>query len=534
MENTNIRIDLFGRRLLTASPVEMTAQNVALILNAVLPLHLKNSEEIRYLNNYYRGDQPILYREKEIRSDIKNLLVENRAFEFIAFKCGYEFSHPIIYTNAGQEDIAPVDILNTYARIDGKDAKDLELAEWFYKCGTAYRICLPSKNQSVDEAPYYTDVLDPRRTFVVYSNEVGKKALLAGTYAIKQTLSKTGQPKEQWVFGIYTDTEYFEWFIDGFSERTTSIQGVDFTKITPTVTKHPLGMIPIIEYPLNESRIGYIELCYHLFNAINNIGSNRVDGIEQFVQALLVFINCQLPEDEEGNKVIPKSGDAIDVKGTPGLNADIKYLVAQLDQSQAQITKEDLLNAAYEIAGIPSRNDRGGGGDTGQAVVLRDGWGAAEARAKTTEKLFKKSEMEYLKIVLRICRDMAKEEIGNLTLRDISISFTRNRSDSMQTKATTLKMLLDCGVHPEDSYETVELFSDPVATYRKSKDWISTDPESGTQKVKNISTMLTDGYIDEPWAIANNPLIAEADKKALLSRVELAEQQRADVLIPLE
>ena len=534
MENTVIRTDLFGRRLLTASPVEMTAQNVALILNAVLPLHFKNSEEIRYLNNYYRGDQPILYRTKEIRSDIKNLVAENRAFEFVSFKCGYEFSHPIIYTNAGQEDIAPVDILNTYARIDGKDAKDLELAEWFYKCGTAFRICLPSKNQSVDEAPYYTDVLDPRRTFVVYSNEVGKKALLAGTYAIKQTLSKTGQIKEQWVFGIYTDTEYFEWVIDGLSERTTSIQGIDFTKITPTVTKHPLGMIPIIEYPLNESRIGYIELCYHLFNAINNIGSNRVDGIEQFVQALLVFINCELPKDEDGNKIAPRSGDVVDVKGTPGMPADIKYLVAQLDQSQAQITKEDLLNAAYEIAGIPSRNDRGGGGDTGQAVVLRDGWGAAEARAKTTEKLFKKSEMEYLKIVLRICRDMAKEEIGNLTLKDIAIAFSRNRSDNLQVKATSLKLLLDCGVDPEDAYETAELFGDPVAVWRKSALWEEDNPRNESDRVKNISVMLSDGYVDDEWSIANNPLIAEADKKALLSRIELAAQHRADDLMPLE
>ncbi|MFR5790122.1 MAG: hypothetical protein ACLUFA_07000 [[Clostridium] leptum] len=36
-----------------------------------------------------------------------------------------------------------------------------------------------------------------------------------------------------------------------------------------------------------------------------NIQSNRVDGIEQFVQSLTIFYNCQLGEDENGNQVTP-------------------------------------------------------------------------------------------------------------------------------------------------------------------------------------------------------------------------------------
>ena len=47
----------------------------------------------------------------------------------------------------------------------------------------------------------------------------------------------------------------------------------------------------IIEYPLNSSRIGIIELVMSLLNALNRISSADLDDVEQFVQSLLVFVN---------------------------------------------------------------------------------------------------------------------------------------------------------------------------------------------------------------------------------------------------
>lgn len=475
-----VRTNLYGRRVLTATPprtrdgsiAPLTKETVASILTDVMPLHLKNADEIDYLHWFYRGNQPIVGRTKQIRPEINNKIVENRAFEIVEFKKGYEFSHPIQYTNAGKNESAPIDVLNTYARIEGKESKDLALVEWMYKSGNAYRICLPRNAVTEDDAPYITDSLDPRTTFVVYSNEVGHEPLFAGTYVKQKSKNPVSGNKYQWAVGVYTETEYFLWLLD--SEPTQI--GFDFSKAKPEKEKaNTLGRIPIVEYRLNENRIGYVELCVHLFNAINATDSNRIDAIEQFVQSYLVFLNCELPTNlDTKEKFIPRVGDAIEIPNREGKSADVKFISSQLDQSQTQITKEDLLNAAYEICGVPDRNNRSqGGGDTGQAVVLRDGWGAAEARAKSTEKLFKASEYEYLKIVLKICRDTqsAAKEIDDLTLKDIDTKFTRNRSDGMQVKAQTLKMLLDAGVNPEDSYEYCEMFSDPVAVWLKSKEW---------------------------------------------------------------
>lgn len=453
----SVRRDLFGRKVLKANrPPTLDWKSVGAILNDVVPDHRTNAEQISYLDWYYRGAQPILYREKQIRPEIRNTVVENRAYETVEFKKGYEFGQPKQFVSVSNNN-SPINRLNDFARIDGADSKDVELAEWFYKCGTAYKLTVPNRNTGEDEIPYRSVVLDPRNAFIVYTDDVLQDKLIAGTIIKKDVQNKT-----TYACGVYTDNWYFEW------NNLEDLSQFDRTK--PNISRpNVLGMIPIVEYKMNQSRIGYIELCISLFDALNVVDSNRLDGLEQFVQALLVFMNCQPPEDENGDESKIESGDIISIMGQPGLPADVKLLASQLDQSQAQVTKEDLLDAIYEITGQPDRKTRGnGGGDTGQAVVLRDGWGAAEARAKITEKEFKRSELESLKVVLKICRELSPQDVQSLTLQDVDIKFTRNRSDNMLTKAQTLQILLSTGVDPKTAFDYCEMFSDPVLAYTLS------------------------------------------------------------------
>lgn len=58
------------------------------------------------------------------------------------------------------------------------------------------------------------------------------------------------------------------------------------------------------------------------------------------------------------------------------------------------------------ICGMPNRNGGSSTSDTGSAVIMRDGWSAAEARAKDSELMFKKSERTFLKLILNICKTL--------------------------------------------------------------------------------------------------------------------------------
>lgn len=432
---------MFGRKVLYSAETEITSENVQEVLNEVIPTHTKNSKEIEYLYNYYRGQQPVLNRVKEIRPEICNKIVENHAYEIVDFKKSYAFGEPVQYVRRGEgveENNIP--LLNEYMFVVDKAQKDKELAEWFYICGTAYRMVLPSEDENI---PFEIDTLDPRYAFVVYNNGFGKKPLMGVKY-IENADGDT-------VYSIYTPNSYFE-IVKSVVVRQES---------------HALGYIPIIEYPANTVRIGAFEVVLPLLDALNNTISNRMDGIEQFVQSFVKFVNCDI--DEDTFKALREVG-ALKVKSEPGNPADVGIVSQELNQSQTQITKDDIYRAILIICGMPDRHQGATStSDTGTAVLLRDGWSNAEAVAKDTETIFKSSEKHFLRLVLRILQDAAGVEIK---LNDIDIKFTRNKTDNLLVKTQGLQNVLEAGIHPEIAISTCGIFSDPEQVYIDSQEYL--------------------------------------------------------------
>ena len=80
---------LFGRRVIYTDVAEINAKNIVDVLKKALFVHLQNSADIDYLYRYYCGDQPIIHRVKDVRPEICNKIVENRANEIVSFKVGY-------------------------------------------------------------------------------------------------------------------------------------------------------------------------------------------------------------------------------------------------------------------------------------------------------------------------------------------------------------------------------------------------------------------------------------------------------------
>ena len=139
---------LYGRRMIKSDETEVTVENVVAILNKALPYHWENRSEIQYLWYYYRGLQPILNREKQVRPEICNKIVENRANEIVSFKSGYLMGEPLQYVSRGSGDNLSdaINQLNEFVFAEEKPAKDKELADWFHICGTSFRMVLPDED----------------------------------------------------------------------------------------------------------------------------------------------------------------------------------------------------------------------------------------------------------------------------------------------------------------------------------------------------------------------------------------------------
>lgn len=448
MRNTESR-RLFGRRVIYTEVTDINEGNIIDVLQKAMFTHLQNQAEIDYLYWYYKGEQPILNRVKEVRPEINNMIVENRANEIVSFKTGYLVGEPIQYVSRGNDEAAASEVLtlNDYMLSEDKQAQDKELADWMHICGTAYRMVLPDAMADVeeDEAPFEIFTLDPRYAFVVYSVGLGHKPMMGVRYVVKE--DKTI------VFSCWSQDRYFEvWNSWDVIHSEDQILG-----------------IPIIEYPANNARLGAFEIVIPLLDAINMTESNRVDGVEQFIQALILFHNVDIDEDKF--RALKELGGIKfkDIDST--LKAEITYLNSELNQAQTQTLVDSMYETILTICGMPNRNGGTSTSDTGTAVIMRDGWSAAEARAKGMEPIFKKSEKEFLKLVLRICRDM-----GNLNLRlsALEIRFTRRNYENIAQKSTVLTQMLACEkIAPELAFTHCGLFSDPQLAYRMSMDYMA-------------------------------------------------------------
>ena len=160
-----------GRRMILTDVRTIDESNVVQVLQKAFVTHLANKIDIDYLWKYYKGRQPILDRTKDVRPEIMNKVVVNRANEIVSFKVGYLMGEPVQYVSRGDDEIVAQNIskLNSYMLEEDKPTKDKELAEWQHIAGTAYRIVLPDREAGVDPdaAPFEIYTLDPRFSFVV-------------------------------------------------------------------------------------------------------------------------------------------------------------------------------------------------------------------------------------------------------------------------------------------------------------------------------------------------------------------------------
>ena len=437
----------YGRRIIYTDAMEITAANVADEVRKAILVHESNRADADKLYGYYCGKTEILNKTKEVREEINHKINENHAHEVTRFYEGYVFGEPIQYVRRENtasdegDDVIAADInrLNAHNADAGKAACDAKLAKWILNGGVGYRMTLPNKAWSPDgdEPPFKKYSLDPRQTFVVRTNDVERRVIMS-VYYVKQA------ENNERIYSVYTDKSLF---------IVREFGGVE-------EYPHVLGMNPIVEYPLDESRLGIFEVAMPLLDALDELQSNRMDDIVQFVNSFLAILGGQL--DEETYKKLNEWKTLCLPEGV-----DAKYLSPAMNQNDVQTLKDDLYHAILTICGVPNRNGGSSTSDTGAATIVRDGWSAAEGRAKTIETSFKEAERESLKLDLRILRDTVGT---NLRLSDIDIHFTRRNYENIASKAQVLVAMLNSPkIHPELAFQHCGMFADPESAYLQSK-----------------------------------------------------------------
>lgn len=456
-------MELFGRKQIFCDKTNIDKTNILEVLSDAYFIHEQNRAEMLYLFDYVKGRQPILDREKQIRPEINEKIVDNMASEILEFKLGYEFGSPISYVQRARKDIKSrnalfsffkklftsdeskkedlrVSAINEMMVEECKAAKDLQLAKDVKTCGVGYRLILPKKIKT-GVSVFDLLVLNPMNTFVVYSNDAYREPILGVSYFPHRDGSVT--------FGCYTKTSYFKiemgitkGFEDWFEEKPNTV-----------------GMVPIIEYINDYDRMGCFERVIPLMDALNTIDSDRVNDIAQHVQNILWGDNVAL--DTEQYKKLRDDGMIL-TKSEQGRTATLKYLESVLNQSENQTLVDYVKQQILDITNTPSRSELSGG-STGSATNMSTGWMAAETDAKEKEQIWSASERRETAIILKIIKDSNEvdTDIAELNLSDIEIKFSRSRTYDLATKCNSLSALIGIGIDPLRAIEVVGLFTDP-------------------------------------------------------------------------
>lgn len=467
MEQTNnITSYLHGRLPIFTtidSLADLTDSERIAEVNEALSIHVRNMIDEEYLYWYRRGITPIYNKTKEIRPEINNKISSAYAGAVVGFKNGYFLTQPATYIpRKGREETADkVSILNEYLYRSGKHDVDNEIVDWFHTVGKADLFV-----RSVDdpEMPFEVAALDPRSAFVARSTRPGNKPSYAGYIVVDDE-------------ELYVDVwdRYNLYRMKGTVTGKLVTPDPNYvctvTQVVETIP-NPLGEIPIIEYQYNSVWMSAFESVIPLFDAIDQVQSDRVDGIDQAIQSLLVFYNCELGTDEDGNEITPsyvRASGALFLQSIGENKADLKEIVSNLDQSQTQELINNLYNTAMTICGMPVATNNFPGDSTGLAIELKDGWQVTEMNARNTEDLFKKANRQFDRIIIKI---LQTKGLLDLSLSDFELHFTRNELRAVQSKAQALQTMLAAGLHPTLALAKSGISADPVSDFELSKGYM--------------------------------------------------------------
>lgn len=411
----------YGRQRILVDYTEVTSQNVIEILEKAEKIHEKNASDCDYLIQYFLGEQDILNREASSTSNTNNKVVVNYALPITREIVGYTLGSPVEFVARGDKQ-EEVQIINDSYDYESVNTTDMCAAIYASICGVGYYITLPSTEITKDntpEIPLIVDYLDPRSTFVVQSNVIGTPQLMSCTII---------ETEEVTYHICYTDTNRF--IVENMEKVTTE--------------SNPIGKDPITMLENSLFLTGDWEQAISVMNATNLVTSDSLNDIEGTIRSLLVITGTEFEEGKESESLSNiKSNRLLTLVSPGGTNVDAKFIAPMLESTSVKNVREYLDEARNIITGIPDR-DNNTGGDTGTAVLNRNGWTDIEIVARFKEMFIKKARKRQLEVGLEILKRL--NLVGDdMRVLDVDITIGRHTTDNLSTKATAFSTLVATG-----------------------------------------------------------------------------------------
>lgn len=333
------------------------------ILAKLIEKHQTTHERFNTLYNYYIGEHAIKNRLKVSKDTANNKIICNHAKYITDMIQSYLTGNPVTYSASEEYDIEA--LKNAYLEQDIASL-DSTLVKAMSIYGRAYELIYADEHSQPRSLK-----LSPQNAFVCYSQSAAEKPLFGVYYYKRYDLD--GYCKGT-VCQVYTDTQIFT-----YKSNTDSWAGMSLE----STARHYFGAVPIIEYRNNEERQGDFEQLISLIDAYNILQSDRVNDKEQFVDAFLFLVNCDI-DDEQARKL---RRERI-LMGYDGAAAE--YLSKVLNEADIKVLRDDIKDDIHRLSHVPDLSDESFGNNL-SGVAIKYKLLGFEQHVKNKERNFTRS-----------------------------------------------------------------------------------------------------------------------------------------------
>jgi SPP1 family phage portal protein len=379
----------------------LVSKDAELTVN-IIEKAIDENEELRngftHLENYYLGRHDILSRTKPDTAK-NNLLITNHAKYITDINTGYLMGNPIDY-NFGETPEKDTEVIWRQYNVQHINDLDNEIAKDCSIFGKQYELVYATEDNDCRSAD-----VDVRNAFIIKDDTVAEGEKWGVIYSY-------GEGEKLDMVTVYDEKYKYDCLSGGKV-------AIPDTSDKERVKAHMFGYIPIIEYKNNSEETGDFESVISLIDAYNLLQSDRVNDKEQLVEAILVGYGVTLEDEQRADLIANRMAFGL----PPKSEAELEYLVKNLDESELDILRRGILDDIHKISQTPNMSDENFVGNS-SGVAIRYKLIAFEQSIKNKERYFERGLLKRMRIYNNYLSEVNK--MSKMEVDEIKPIFKRN------------------------------------------------------------------------------------------------------------
>ena len=463
-KNNKFKLDELVKYVVTDSS-EITGTNIA---NWIDTFERNIKPYLKYLKQLYKGVDAVakVFHENvdidnQVHVNLASMIVRNATNYFIGKPVTHSYSDN--FKNSGIAEF--LNKINTKCK-EKKENKILAKDCSIY--GLGYELINYDENKEM-----YYKRLDPLNTFLVVNNFVFEEPIAVITY-VKRTIN--GKTVKQGY--VYTAEEIYS-----FNNQKNG-----FTINTDETITNVLGEIPVVIYPNNDEMTGDFEFVTEPLSAYNKLFSCSFDDFESIANALLVFYNAILDEDEKKSLKKSRVLSLISEDGTKEAKAE--YIYKKLDTASFKEIRTALKEDIVTISNVPDLNDKNFAGNASGVAISYKLIGFENLRADKETYFEDALQQRYRLIGLSPTKPFDVED------GDVKDTFYQNLPKNIEKDLQLAGLYKDGVLSLESTLDEMEIVNDTEeeikrleeekkANIKNSKEALNEDVPTDLNKNKN-------------------------------------------------